>query len=430
MERLFSPCTRLYDSYKDQGSRENYRNRHLREVNLDVSTEVLLSAERAFTYADLYAMLCKRNTIAWLTPHAVVLSGYEGAHLYLRSSHLQEVYSFQVNVNGKNIHALTHSSAAFSEIFDVVRRLLLANVSQVHELDVTYYHHNDETFFNAAALASLMEQCQSLTALKLEKVALDEDHFRALGAFWKPGLEIELNDCQITGDAEVLAEVLASNQGPTKLDCCYMDYSVFANGLRGNSRLKSLKRFITHNRAADVNQEVLVIAGALKEDKGLVELDLTVVFGGMNDEAWNAVCDSLKTHPTLEVLEFGFECLPARPPAVLRSRTQAIVDMLKVNMSIHTIHVTDYYSEHELFRVSVFPYLETNRLRPRVRAIQKSCPVSYRAKVLGRALVAARTDVNSIWMLLLGNAEVACSSTTATTTPASSITGAWCLCCW
>jgi hypothetical protein len=433
MERLFSPCTRLYDSYKDQGSRENYRNRHLREVNLDVSTEVLLSAERAFTYADLYAMLCKRNTIAWLTPHAVVLSGYEGAHLYLRSSHLQEVYSFQVNVNGKNIHALTHSSAAFSEIFDVVRRLLLADVSQVHELDVTYYHHNDETFFNAAALASLMEQCQSLTALKLEKVALDEDHFRALGAFWKPGLEIELNDCQITGDAEVLAEVLASNQGPTKLDCCYMDYSVFANGLRGNSRLKSLKRFITHNHAADFNQEVLAIAGALKENKGLVELNLNDEFGGMSDECWIAVCDSLKTHPTLEVLEFGLVYLPPRPPhppAVLKSRIQALLHMLKVNMSIHTIHIARCYREHELFRGSVIPYLETNRLRPRVRAIQKTRPVSYRAKVLGRALVAARTDVNSFWMLLSGNAEVAFSSTTATTAPASSTTGAWCLNCW
>jgi hypothetical protein len=356
------------------------------------------------------------------------LSKYGRAHL--RNYHRQYLYCFRVNVDGKNIHALTHSSTAFSEIFDVVRRLLLADVSQVHELDLRYYYYHDETFFTTAAMAYLMEQCQSLTALKLEKVALDEDHFRALGDFSKPGLEIELKDCEITGDAEVLAEVLASNQGPTKLDCCRMDYSVFANGLRGNSRLKSLKRSITNNRDADVNQEVLVIAGALKENKGLVELDFINWFGGMSDECWNAVCDSLKTHPTLEVLEFEFEIQPARPPAVLRSRIQAIVDMLKVNMSIHTIHVTDYYSEHELFRGSVVPYLETNRLRPRVRAIQKACPISYRAKVLGRALVATRTDVNSFWMLLSGNAEVAFSSTTATTAPASSTTGAWCLCCW
>jgi hypothetical protein len=49
MERLFSPCTRLRDTLELEEFFE--------ELNLDVSTEELLSAERAFTYADLYAML-------------------------------------------------------------------------------------------------------------------------------------------------------------------------------------------------------------------------------------------------------------------------------------------------------------------------------------------------------------------------------------
>jgi hypothetical protein len=366
-------------------------------------------------------MLCNRKLIAWLTPHAAVVSEYGRANF--RNCHLQDFYFFRVNVNGKEIHALTQSSGAFSEICDVFRRLLLADVREVHELDLRYYSHRDETFFDAATLAYLVDQCQSLKALKLEKVALDENHFRVLGDFSKPGLIIELTHCQITGDAAVLTEVLARNQGPTKLDCCYMDYSVIANGLRGNSRLKSLKPF-TFNRNG--HQQVLVIAGALRENKGLAELDL-IGFAWMSDEAWNAVCNSLKTHPTLEVLRLGVEYWP---PAVLKSRIQALVDMLKVNMSIHTIPLVECYREHELFRGSVIPYLEMNRLRPRVRAIQKSRPVSYRAKALGRALVAARTDVESLWMLLSGNADVAFSSTTATTTPASSTTGAWRLCCW
>jgi hypothetical protein len=382
----------------------DFFNHSFGELNLDVSTEILLSAERTFTYADLYAMLCNRKLIAWLTPHAAVVSGYGRAHL--RYYHLQYLFSFRVIVNGKEIQALTHSPAASSEMFDVVRRLLLADVREVHELDLrdSDYHH--ETFFNAATLAYLMVQCQSLKALKLENVALDENHIRVLGDFSKPGLEIELKQCQITGAAAVLVEVLASNQGPTKLDCCYMDYSVIANGLRQNSRLKSLRRFITPNRASDSNEEVLVIAGALKENKGLVELNITDVFGEMTDEAWNAVCDSLKTHSTLKVLHIGDDSRAPRSPAVLKSRIQALVDMLKVNMSIHTIPIEGCYSEHELFRGSVIPYLEMNRLRPRVCAIQKSRPVSYRAKVLGRALVAARTDVESFWMLLSGNAEV------------------------
>jgi hypothetical protein len=63
--------------------------------------------------------------------------------------------------------------------------------------------------------------------------------------------------------------------------------------------------------------------------------------------------------------------------------------------------------------------LETNRFRPRVRAIQKTRPIPYRAKVLGRAFLSARTDANSLWMLLSGNAEVTFPSTTVTIATAS-----------
>jgi hypothetical protein len=93
--------------------------------------------------------------------------------------------------------------------------------------------------------------------------------------------------------------------------------------------------------------------------------------------------------------------------------------MVKMNTSIHTIRLESQYYKHELYRESTVPYLETNRSRPRVLAIQKTRPIAYRAKVLGRALLAARTDANQFWMLLSGNPEVAFSSTTATTTPAT-----------
>jgi hypothetical protein len=107
-----------------------------------------------------------------------------------------------------------------------------------------------------------------------------------------------------------------------------------------------------------------------------------------------------------------------RGPAVIKSRIQALLDMVKVNLSIQMIHVASHYSNHELFQGSVAPYLETNRLRPRLLASPKARPISYRAKVLGRALLSARTNANIFWMLLSGNAEVAFPSTAATTTPA------------
>ncbi len=74
-----------------------------------------------------------------------------------------------------------------------------------------------------------------------------------------------------------------------------------------------------------------------------------------------------------------------------------------------------------MYRESVIPFLETNRLRPRLLAIQKTRPIAYRAKVLGQALLAVRTDPNRFWMLLSGNAEVAFPSTTATTTPSANL---------
>ena len=44
----------------------------MRELNLNVSTEELLTAERGFTYADLYAMLGYEETVLWFTPDAAV----------------------------------------------------------------------------------------------------------------------------------------------------------------------------------------------------------------------------------------------------------------------------------------------------------------------------------------------------------------------
>jgi hypothetical protein len=212
-----------------------------------------------------------------------------------------------------------------------------------------------------------------------------------------------------------LTDVLGRNQGPTKLVQCGINNFVLANVLRGNSGLKSLKpRF--SNIPEVRNREVLAIAGPLRENKGLVDLDLWYDFS-MSDDTWGVICNSLKTHPTLEVLNLW----SPSAPAVIISRIQALADMMKVNTSIHTIGLHYRYSQHELFRGSVIPYLETNRSRPRVRAIQQTRPILYRAKVLGRALLSARTDANRFWMFLSGNAEIAFPSSTTTIAAAANL---------
>jgi hypothetical protein len=292
------------------------------ELNLDVSIEELLSTERVFTYADLYAVLRNGDTpaddtVAWLTPHAAVAR--DGGLAMYALEQLDRSCRFCFSADGKRIIAFALSPEHLLEICDVALRLLAASV--VHSVRLSDY--TPDFFIHAPTLAHLMEQCQSLKFLRLEEVDLDEDHSRVLGAYSRPGLEIVLDDCEIASTgASALVEVLGRNQGPTTLNFCNIDNLVLANGLRGNSRLKSFRPRLSDS-PDDGNREVLVIASTLKENKGLVNLDLWHDFR-MCDETWDAVCDSLETHPTLEVLDLrSTETLFS--PAVHKSRIQALV---------------------------------------------------------------------------------------------------------
>jgi hypothetical protein len=231
MEHLFSSCTRYRDRLRSQGNHGPHE--WLRELNLDVSTEALLNAERAFTYADLYAMLGKDDMIVWMTPHTAVVRATGTAvchHFYLQND-----YRFTFNVDGKDMYALARSSEHLLEICDVIVRLLSASV--VHSVLLQHIKRSSlGRSITATSLALLMEHCQSLKVL--QGLEVDENHCLVIGAYSRPGLEIELKHCRIEGvAADALAEVMGRNQGPTKLDRCVIDNAVLANGLRGNRRL-------------------------------------------------------------------------------------------------------------------------------------------------------------------------------------------------
>jgi hypothetical protein len=421
MEHLFSPCTHLYDLLESQGRLESFRTRRelLQEQSMDVSTKELLNAETGFTYADLYAMVGNENAVVWLTPHA---AGMPVDGIGIRPwMQMNGSCRFFFKADGKELFVLALSPEHLSEICDILLRILAASV--VHSVRLGNWDSRHGLLINAPTLAYLMERCQSLKVLTLFGFeCLDENHCRVLGAYSRPDLEINLDCCKFTGArTSALAEVLGRNQGPTSLNWCRIDYSILADGLRGNSHLKVLRPRLLSDSLEEDKRQVLAIASALRENKGLVELNMND--GGCKcDETWYAVCDSLKTHPTLQVLRLS----PVNNntwtvPAVITSRIQALLDMMEMNMSINTIHLHDIYSDRELFRGSVIPYLETNQFRPRLLTIQKTRPFLYRAKVLGRALLATRTNPNRLWMLLSGNTEVAFRSRTTTIAVAASI---------
>jgi hypothetical protein len=367
-------------------------------------------------------MLSNENVAAWLTPHAAI-AREEGSMArswrQLDSSHRR---TFMVEGDGKSLFVFARSREHLSEICDILLRLLAA--SGVYSVLLDNFdsgHYNRGSLVNAPTLVYLMEECHSLKVLSLKSLEMDEDQIRVLGAYSRPDLFIELIYCKLSdAGTSALAEVLGRNQGPTKLNFCECDCSILANGLRGNSRLTMFVPCKTNNYVV-MKQDLHAIASALKENEGLVYFTLS--FWKFSDETWDAVCDSLKTHPTLELLDLrtGFGDAPLAP-AVLNSRIQAVVDMLKVNTSIRLIILDSVYDE--LLLGAIEPYLETNKFRPRLLAIQKTRPILYRAKVLGRALHATRTNPNHFWMLLSGNAEIALPSRTTTiaaaaTSPAS-----------
>jgi hypothetical protein len=293
---------------ESQGHLERFRGRpeDLQELNLDVSTEALLSSERAYTYADLYAMLGNENALVWLTPHAAVMpAGGKGIHAWML---LDGSCRSRFKADGKEICVLAHSPEHLSEICDMLLRILAASVVHSVLLDnwVSPLLHPRGLLFNAPTLAHLMEKCQSLKNLTLEDLEIDENHCRVLGVYSRSDLEINLYRCQLTSaGTSALAEVLERNQGPTSLTWCKMNYSVLADGLRGNSRLKLLRPPFLSNTLEDDKRQLLAIGSALRENKGLVELNLSHRGRRECDETWYEVCDSLKTHPTLEVLHLG-----------------------------------------------------------------------------------------------------------------------------
>jgi hypothetical protein len=88
-----------------------------------------------------------------------------------------------------------------------------------------------------------------------------------------------------------------------------------------------------------------------------------------------AILHSLKTHPTLEVLDLGLEEFPCNCEVML----MAIVEMLQVNTVIQDISLDCNWKGEEL-RIRdemIRPLLEANAIRARVRALaDASCKVA------------------------------------------------------
>jgi hypothetical protein len=98
----------------------------------DLAASCTRSAERAFTYVDLYALLENEDTVARLTPH-VVVAREEGGKMVYSWIQLRESCRFYFIADGKEIVASACSSPEhLLEISNVV--LLLLAVSAIRSV--------------------------------------------------------------------------------------------------------------------------------------------------------------------------------------------------------------------------------------------------------------------------------------------------------
>jgi hypothetical protein len=98
----------------------------LQERSLDVSTKEFLSAERAFTYEDLYPMVRNESTVAWMTPHTAIARVGRAVEYYWKQ--LGDSCCFYFSVDGKSIVAFARTPEHLLKICDVVLRLLAGTV--------------------------------------------------------------------------------------------------------------------------------------------------------------------------------------------------------------------------------------------------------------------------------------------------------------
>jgi hypothetical protein len=180
---------------------------------------------------------------------------------------------------------------------------------------------------------------------------------------------------------------------------CLIDTRRLADALQGNNSVTTLS---LHGQCGD--EETLVLVRALAKNEDLVTLSF---FGdSIPDEIWIAFWQSVARHPKLE--EIWIRSSTRRDgttDAQKTSRTQVIVDALRVNTVLETIRLKRVDYDEDTLDSTVYPLLLANKYRPRVRAITQE-EGERRRKLLGRALVSTSNHPSLIWMLISGNADV------------------------
>jgi hypothetical protein len=420
MEGYVAPTTRYVDLYSEMPRNREPLSEDFTEVELTANWDDLVS-QSGVTWKD-FLSFCELRLI-WLTPEVFITveesfaaTGFDIGYQYLFA--IKDVFKSWIEAKDFKIYAATAAHAI--AIFDGVFRLLATSDStslclSCHDgSNLMSSPENSETprlfLFPVPGpvLSRYLISQQSTTSLKelrLEDMTLDRDHCIALESNDRTDLEIELSNCKLTDEGtQAFLESQRRDKGPDKLLNCKMDVAVLAEAVRGNTSLKSLKPCggLDHDQLSSGDFETL--AKALKENEGLVTLDLAGQ--PIIEESWRIILKSIQNHPSLQVLDLHLTPSSRRMSAATKTeRMLAIVKMLQVNTIILKIHMLLHECDKQVLQDLINPRLQLNVYRLRVRAIKEVAPGVLRRKLVGRALGKVSKNINLLWLILRENVD-------------------------
>jgi hypothetical protein len=395
IEDLFRPSTRFRDSH---------RNRHVRlpegwtEIELLPHLTPLDILATCVTWDEFLIFL--QNKIVWMTPDVYVCNNmYLGGIsdkllLRLGGNAGTSTTSLRVYVTPNTAAALATATCDFAvRLFATCER---------HDLCI---EGGINPPLSGAVISLFFQESRScLRKVRLDYIALSEDHCRALATMSRLDVELNLVFCSLSNDAAgAFVECLQSDRGPIQLIRCKIDSQIFASALVGKSRVTKLKPASGANGTTTNEAVLAVLFTALANNRSLLDLDLSNNFR-MNDDSLSILCESLKAHPTLIILE-----LPNSPFGLSdkrkANRMRMLAEMVQQNTVLHTIRFSEHEQDEQIYTQEICPYLEVNLYRPRVLAVKKTTERPFREKVLGRALHCVKSSPNLVWMFLSENVD-------------------------
>jgi hypothetical protein len=429
IESLFRPSTRFRDSHRNRRGRLPFQWTEI-ELLKDLVREDILATGTTTTWADFLATgtswegfrsFCQ-DKVVWMTPYVYVGSDYtytintgDPVVLVLRT----EAYQYpRLRVHVR----MGVAAGAATATCDFLLRLLATCEKDGVFISGKKDNEVPPALSGAGLSRFFQESRPCLRNVTFNGRVFSEDQCLALATMSRLDVELHIFDCSLADDAaEAFVEFLRSDRGPVDLYECRIDSQILANALTGKSRVTRLEPSAIPYLGTN-HTEVAVFFRALANNRGLVDLNLR--YHPISYDNWMILGQSLQTHPTLTSLNLAYTSPlllnpiydgPLAPhdtrielSAEQRAqRTRVLAQMVQRNTSLHTIELSARQYDQQIYMEMIYPYLVTNRYRPRVLAITKA-DIPLRRTLLGRALQtrSVRNNSSLLWMFLSRNPDV------------------------